>query len=117
MVFRHNLKYLYFNSIEPCQFTSYSTETVRYDRNSILIHSITKTWFNLLNITFGTTENRTGLMVNFPTLDVEVSDKVKILDGSSFISSVGGNLGLFLGFSFLDTLFVVYQWLCNRSTK
>ena len=78
---------------------------------------MTETWFNILNITFETTENRTGVMVNFPTLDVEVSDKVKILDGCSFISSVGGNLGLFLGFSFLDTLFVIYQWISNKSIK
>ena len=103
--------------LEPCQFTSYNTETISYDRNSIMAQGVLKKWFNMANMTFDTMDNRTILFFNYPSMDVEVSQKVQILDASSFISAVGGNLGLFIGFSFLDTLFAVYKWLCNRFTK
>ena len=104
-------------SIEPCQFTTYDTETISYDRNSKMAHNMVETWFQISDLDVEPTENGTILMLTYQTTDMKVTQKVKILDESSFISSVGGNLGLFIGFSFLDSLFVLYKWIFTRSTK
>ena len=82
-----------------------------------MAHGQIKNLFNMANMTFDAKDNHTNLFINYPSMDIEVSQKVKILDASSFISSVGGNLGLFIGFSFLDTFFAVYKWFCTRSLK
>ena len=105
------------NISEPCQFTSYNAETLSYDRNSIMGHRTIRNLFYTANMTFAPKDNHTNLLINYPSMDVEVSQKVKILDASSFVSSVGGNLGLFIGFSFLDTFFAMYKWFCTRSLK
>ena len=88
------------NISEPCQLTSYSTETLSYDRNSMMAQATLKHAFKTTKIAFETMENRTSLFINYPIMEVKVSQQVRILDTSSFISSVGGNLGLFIGFSF-----------------
>ena len=82
-----------------------------------MAHGQIKYLFNTANMTFDALDNHTNLFINYPSMDIEVSQKVKILDASSFISSVGGNLGLFIGFSFLDTFFALYKWFCTRSLK
>jgi hypothetical protein len=37
-----------------------------------------------------------------------------MIDFPGFISSTGGNLGLFLGFSFMGMLFSLYEWMEAR---
>ena len=110
MIFKTNIS-------EPCQLTSYSTETLSYDRNSMMAQATLENAFKTTKIAFETMKNRTSLFINYPIMEVKVSQQVQILDTSSFISSVGGNLGLFIGFSFLDTFFAIYKWFCTRSLK
>ena len=90
-------------------------ETLTYDKHSQMAHNIIQTWYEHNNITSKNTtaEGNVNLYINYQTIDTVVSQKVKILNASSFVSSVGGNLGLFIGFSFLDSLFVVCKWLCS----
>ena len=47
----------------------------------------------------------------YSTTDIKVSTTSKLISLSSFISSIGGNLGLFVGFSFLSTFFFFYNFL------
>ena len=108
---------LHFYLIVPCQFTTYNTETISYDRNSKITHNTIETSIQIANMNIEPKENGTVIIFTYPTMDTVVTQNVKILDASSFISSVGGNLGLFIGFSFLDSLFVLYKWLCTRSSK
>ena len=82
-----------------------------------MAHNMIEIWSEMTKMSIEPKENGTVLMFSYPTLDMVVTQNVKILDGSSFVSSVGGNLGLFIGFSFLDSLFVLYKWLCIRSNK
>ena len=127
------------NITEPCQLTSYSAETLtlnslkfgfvytsnyswiaillRYDKNSMMAHANLDNLFKATKVTFETMNNRTSLFINYPIMEVKVSQQVRILDTSSFISSVGGNLGLFIGFSFLDTFFAIYKWFSIRFIK
>ena len=102
---------------EPCQLESYTTDTLSYDRNSMMAKAQLEILFKRTKINFETTDNRTSLFISYPNMEVKVSEQVQILDTSSFISSVGGNLGLFIGFSFLDTFFAVYKWFSTRSLK
>ena len=105
------------NISEPCQFTSYSTETLSYDKNSMMAQANLENLSKTTKVAHETMDNRTSLFFNYPIMEVKVSQQVQILDTSSFISSVGGNLGLFIGFSFLDTFFALYKWCCTRSLK
>ena len=87
--------------------------TVTYDRYSQMGQNILQTWFDISNITQIATEGSSNLFINYQSMEMKVSQKVRILNEASFISSVGGNLGLFIGFSFLDSLFVICQWACT----
>lgn len=61
---------------------------------------------------FTTPENKTTytVYVSFKTTDVNFSEEVKMSNVSDFVSSIGGNLGLFLGFSVLNLLKDVAEW-------
>ena len=73
------------------------------------------------NATIGsTTENSTQtetqaykeerfVKIYFNTADEIVYSSDRLVDIANFISSVGGNLGLFLGFSFFGLLFTFYE--------
>ena len=47
------------------------------------------------------------------TTDVTTYTEARLIDFSGFVSAVGGNLGLFLGFSFLGMLFDLYDYIEN----
>ena len=49
----------------------------------------------------------------YSTTDVQVSKVIDLIDGATFVGSIGGNLGLFLGFSFLGSFYVIAQLLSN----
>ena len=50
-----------------------------------------------------------GILFFYPTTDIRVESVEILVDFNSFISSVGGSLGLFLGFSFLGFLSLFYD--------
>ena len=49
------------------------------------------------------------MMISYATTGIKVTTTSKLIDVSSFISSVGGNLGLFVGFSFTSMFFIMYD--------
>ena len=44
------------------------------------------------------------LHLEYPSMEVNIESQVPLVDFNGFISSVGGSLGLFLGFSIIDTM-------------
>ena len=44
--------------------------------------------------------NEMAIWVKFSTMDIEVQDEVLIQESYNFIGTVGGSLGLFIGFSY-----------------
>ena len=50
------------------------------------------------------------VFASFKTTDVNFSEEVKMSNVSDFVSSIGGNLGLFLGFSVLNLLKDMAEW-------
>ena len=59
----------------------------------------------LSNTCTSTPLKRRFFYVYYTTADETVFTSDQLVDMAGFISSVGGNLGLFLGFSFLGILF------------
>ena len=53
----------------------------------------------------------TGIKLYYSTMDVKVSTTVNLIDVPTFVGSIGGNLGLFLGFSFLGCMQDVFDTL------
>ena len=49
------------------------------------------------------------MMISYATTSIKVTTTSKLIDVASFISSVGGNLGLFVGFSFTSMFFFLYD--------
>ena len=70
----------------------------------------------ILNMTARPEDSKT-LAIAYTTTDTKVSERVHLIDGYSFISSVGGNLGLFIGFSFLSFLFEAYDWIVSKISQ
>ena len=62
---------------------------------------------------FSTPEDKATYTVfaSFKTTDVNFSEEVKMSNVSDFVSSIGGNLGLFLGFSVLNLLKDIAEWV------
>lgn len=53
----------------------------------------------------------------FETMELQVKEEYVIYDFVGMISSIGGNLGLFIGFSFFDAfcwlLDLIQKWISN----
>ena len=60
-----------------------------------------------------TMENFTQIQwhYEFPTDDIDVHEEYLIFDAAGLIGSIGGTLGLFIGFSFRDIVEIVFDHL------
>ena len=56
-----------------------------------------------------------AIYIYYSTTNVRLSSTSKLVSLSSFISSIGGNLGLFVGFSFMSVLLYVYKCLVKMT--
>ena len=54
-----------------------------------------------------------SVVINYDTSDVVVSEEISLTTLPDFISSVGGNLGLFIGFSVLPVLLQAIDYFRN----
>jgi len=61
--------------------------------------------------------NYYALVIYYETFDVEEHVESLVYDAGNFLISVGGNLGLFLGFSCLSVLFALINVLKNNWRK
>ena len=88
-----------------CRKATYNVLLQSYDRRSYIdIQGESKD---------KTSDNKSSRVVYlyYSTTDINVSTTSKLITLSSFISEIGGNLGLFIGFSFMHMFFVVFQYL------
>ena len=98
----------------PCEKATYDVGIQTYDSlSSINIKDQDET---------KTTQNQTEekkppfryQFLYYSTTEVKVSTTSKLIDFPTFISNIGGNLGLFVGFSFLSGLFCIYDLVALR---
>ena len=58
------------------------------------------------------------LMVRIAELEVQVNEEYKVYDFTGILGSVGGSLGLFIGFSFLDMILRIidqaWRYRCGK---
>ena len=62
-------------------------------------------------------EDARDISIYYATTGVRVSTTSALIDLATFISNVGGNLGLFVEFSILGGLFFVYDFLAVRFSQ
>ena len=71
----------------------------------------TREYKRQVNVTVPDDMNTYSVMISFLKTEIDTSEEISLNTFPDFISSVGGNLGLFTGFSFLSALFVFVEWL------
>ena len=77
----------------PCKQTIYTTKIKNIHRNTVF--ELSQVYENV-NVFY--------LLISYDSFVVEVSVETLVYDIGSFLAAVGGNLGLFLGFSCLSVL-------------
>lgn len=55
------------------------------------------------------TEDIAWLYFGYATAEIEFNTKVLRIDFNMFISAIGGGLGLFMGFSIINLIFMIYK--------
>ena len=73
-----------------------------------------QTYDALSKISINEEGNNRAISIYYATTGVKVSTTSEVIDFPTFISNVGGNLGLFVEFSILGGLFFVYDFLAAR---
>ena len=99
------IKIHFFNFPAPCKTTTYEAGILKFQQDPYGV------WHNKSK-TNSASFKRTVAMY-FTTTDVTTYTEARLIDFSGFVSAVGGNLGLFLGFSFLGMLFDLYGYIEN----
>ena len=59
-------------------------------------------------------DNYHTIWFGYASLNVMVDEHKPLVDLNSFVNAVGGGLGLFLGFSIIDTLFFVSRFIFRK---
>ena len=79
-------------------------------------HEVEFSWrHKTYSIQSGSTPTKShSVWLEYTSTDVEVEYQVPVVDTPAFISAIGGGLGLYLGFSIIDTLFYIYKWIFAR---
>ena len=98
----------------PCQTSTYEVRLQTYDDLSLI--TFKEDEFSDYTEEGGTAkttllDNEKTITIYYATTDINVSSTSKLIDLPTFISSVGGNLGLFVGFSVLGALFSIYDFV------
>ena len=86
----------------PCEHIKYSAETLAYDRSSSL---------SLVDNPNGT--EYIGMFFMYSTTEIKVVTEEFLISFSNFISSIGGNLGMFIGFS----CFGAFSWAFDHMKR
>ena len=93
----------------PCKIANYGVGVQSYDDLSGI--SLKKE--GNAHETNSDTQKTTSITIYYATTDISVSSTSKLINLSTFISNVGGNLGLFVGFSVLGGLFYIYDFVAQ----
>ena len=77
---------------------------VEFEKSNALASSMADTYRQIIGTPRTNNTESYLVAINYETSDVVVSEEIQLYTLSDFISSVGGNLGLFIGFSCLPVL-------------
>ena len=112
-----NYNFIFLILLAPCDISTYNLEATEYDKDSIItsdMHTMYTAMFKDVLVKPPNISTYT-IMAMFSTTDLSLSEEVKVNSLNDFISSVGGNLGLFIGFSFLSLLLKLSDFMHSIS--
>ena len=104
----------------PCIFYRYETHTLSYDefatlsiRSEIEEESNAQDQITVEQVDGERSEGSTNvpkfIMFYYSTTELKIQTKELLLNFPNFLSAVGGNLGMFIGFSFLGFFSAFYD--------
>ena len=94
----------------PCEVTSYKMQMTEYDADSLITVHMNGLLKKLLDVSVPNDTKTYSLMISFLKTEIDLSEEISLNQFSDLISSLGGNLGLFTGFSFLGVLLTLIEW-------
>ena len=93
-------------------------EATEYDSSSIISAKINDRFRQMINITSpNQTKNTFSTAISFLKTEMDLTEEIRLYTVFDFISSVGGNLGLFTGFSVLAVCLAFAEWLHTIISK
>ena len=102
----YNCQFPFEFKIVPCKTATYDCNTLKMKQNP------SNAWAKTLhNDSSSFTRN---IWMYYTTTAISTFETDKLIDFSTFISAIGGNLGLFLGISFVGVLFSLYDWIQSK---
>ena len=104
--------------LDPCEFVRYEAQTLSYDKFSSFTIIPNNNEANNLsdeNQTAGEEEDKM-IIFYYYTTEIEVITVDLLINFSNFLSAIGGNLGMFIGFSFFGCFAAAYDAI-NRISK
>ena len=122
---------IWVNISDTCVFVTYEEKTLYYDQHSAISILPRKEVSNKIPSPIpprNETESQHGdmdyrlrigkeILLYYSTTTVKVISEAKMINFPSFVSAVGGNLGLFVGFSFLGVFSCFYSSIKGVCTK
>ena len=102
----------------PCYTSTYKTKITSstYQSNGDLARAVTDLYRKRVGIKGVNSTESYVIVLNYENSDVVISEELQLYTLPDFISSIGGNLGLFVGFSCLPVLLYVAEIFCNLRT-
>ena len=101
----------------PCHYRSYKLQVKYYPClvvNPRLIFPIFQARFMYIN---GSAYNQTLIWYMHGSQDIDVFTEIRLYDFSAIVAAVGGSLGLFLGFSCLDTILLFLNFIFTQGAN
>ena len=118
-VYDTNVIFRWLNILEPCEYIQYTADTLSYDKyTTVSIFPEDQNTSNVLseNQTIEEDESK-AIIFYYSSTEVDVYTTDLLVNFSNFVSSVGGNLGMFIGFSFLGCFSGLYDMIKRVCSK
>ena len=91
--------------LAPCLKSTYKLEMNEFNDDSVMLTRLmTEAYREIVGIGRQNNTKTYSVAIKYETIDVNLSEEVQLTSFPDFISAVGGNLGLFVGFSLLPLL-------------
>ena len=81
-----------------------------YNADSLITVHMNNMLKTLLDVSVPNDTKTYSAMISFLKTEIDLSEEISLNQFSDLISSLGGNLGLFTGFSFLGVLLTLIEW-------
>ena len=88
----------------PCLTSTFTFESSEFEKSIPITANTTATYRQMIQLTVPNNTDTYSVALNFESTDVVLSEEIQLTTLPDFISAVGGNLGLFIGFSCLPVL-------------